>query len=454
MILSRFKILVGKTKGSQGDRFLSFVFFRTMSQLKLLSARGRAYRCLGCDRYVGEKRRVISHIYKEHVPLDEAPFYCKVCLFRSVDQPSLERHVDQNVYPAHQQKMVELRKQGCSIQDTDFLRRSHKPRYLTEGRDFQRMSAEDSVGEWRRRSKSEDPLPILHNHQPETENLLDFLLDYNPDERFTPVPIVQPISVGATRIQLSSPPVPTRVLQVPTETRVSPYVPSEGISCSNAVPAQQSYTPTPISALGPVVQSMASPISVFPTLQRTPQLPVSFDPTATSVPVLGAYMPRSSAYELSLHGAVTTSTSSLSTPVMLSRQVTSNDRALTPSFPATQIDLSSSSSTINTRSRPVEVVSAGTMTDDENHRDSDVAKAILEMSRNLVSAIEKQTFQIEMTRNTLSAFLRRMDDRDRDSRHDILPHTASKRKSRSPCRDEPEKKKKSVSSTVVVPKRH
>ena len=43
-----------------------------------------------------------------------------------------------------------------------------------------------------------------------------------------------------------------------------------------------------------------------------------------------------------------------------------------------------------------------------------MTKAILEMSKNLVEAIERRTFQIEMTKNTLSAFLRRLDDWDRE----------------------------------------
>ena len=43
-------------------------------------------------------------------------------------------------------------------------------------------------------------------------------------------------------------------------------------------------------------------------------------------------------------------------------------------------------------------------------QDSPEAKAILEMSKSLVEALERQTFQIEMTKNTLFAFLRGLDD--------------------------------------------
>ena len=43
-------------------------------------------------------------------------------------------------------------------------------------------------------------------------------------------------------------------------------------------------------------------------------------------------------------------------------------------------------------------------------QDSPVAKAIIEMSKSLVEALERQIFPSEMTKNTLSAFLRRLDD--------------------------------------------
>ena len=62
-------------------------------------------------------------------------------------------------------------------------------------------------------------------------------------------------------------------------------------------------------------------------------------------------------------------------------------------------------------------------TDDTQHLNpansntgSQVDKAILEISKNLVEAMTKQTFQIEMTRNTLSAFLRRLGGRHSERR--------------------------------------
>lgn len=103
-------------------------------------------------------------------------------------------------------------------------------------------------------------------------------------------------------------------------------------------------------------------------------------------------------------------------------------------------------------------VSVGTMTDEQtisqSDRDSEVAKAILEMSKSLVKAIEAQTFQVEMTRNTLSAFLRRLDDRDREHTVGAQQHHSrqlSKRsRSISPHPETDKKKKKCLPSSVVV----
>ena len=112
---------------------------------------------MSCGHYKGEKKRVVSHIYKEHVSLDEAPYYCKVCLFRSVDEASLLRHINSEVYPSHQQKMMSLRKQGSLVDESQSLMKSLRPRCLIEGKDFQRLSPEDSMVEWQQRRKPSGP---------------------------------------------------------------------------------------------------------------------------------------------------------------------------------------------------------------------------------------------------------------------------------------------------------
>ena len=47
--------------------------------------RGRAYQCLACfhkegKNTINEKGKIEFHILKNHVKLDEDPFYCRLCL--------------------------------------------------------------------------------------------------------------------------------------------------------------------------------------------------------------------------------------------------------------------------------------------------------------------------------------------------------------------------------------
>lgn len=45
-----------------------------------------------CDRYQGEKRHEIPHIYKYYIYLDSAPFYCSLCHFITTEK-KLQYHV-------------------------------------------------------------------------------------------------------------------------------------------------------------------------------------------------------------------------------------------------------------------------------------------------------------------------------------------------------------------------
>lgn len=53
---------------------------------KEILRRGRAYQCLLYDQYKGEKRHVIPHVYRYHIPLDSAPFYCSLCHFITTER--------------------------------------------------------------------------------------------------------------------------------------------------------------------------------------------------------------------------------------------------------------------------------------------------------------------------------------------------------------------------------
>lgn len=464
-------------------RYFSLVFFRTMSRINI-NSRGRAYKCQECG-HVGERRRVISHFYKDHVRLDESPFYCTLCLFRSTEEDALLKHVRNDVYPLHNQRLTSLKKKGAIIDENKILMKSLNPRLLVEGQDYQRLSQEASDGEWQRRRK---PTALLARPS-ETENILDSLLDYNPDERFSPLPAALP--------PLVLPPAPTRMFNGPQATMVySPYQQAEVRQNQQA-----QYIPTPISSLASVL-STASSLQEIPGYLASSQVPFYSSPSATltastyqvtppcqvttvyaphssisSVPVAKVAPPRIVPSEMPTQSTITADV--LMTPTTLPRQLASS-----PFSPAMPVDFTSPLLTVPVvpSSAPVETKSVGIMTDkislpdgneqlsdnsplgssiNERDRDSGVAKAILEMSRNLVSALEKTTFQIEMTRNTLSAFLRRLDDRDRE--RDVYPGNYNRprqlfkrRSSSPPPTSEPEKKKKkTVSSSVVVPsKKH
>ena len=146
------------------------------------NSRGRAYKCQECD-HVGERQRVISHFYKDHVRLDESPFYCTLCLFRTTEEDALLKHVRHDVYPLHNQRLTSLKKRGVIIDDRRILMKSLNPRLHVEGQDYQRLSQEASDVEWQRSWKPNATLA----RPSETENILDSLLDY-PNERFSPLP--------------------------------------------------------------------------------------------------------------------------------------------------------------------------------------------------------------------------------------------------------------------------
>lgn len=119
-----------------------------------VASRGRVYKCLRCTTiqpYLGERRRVVSHVYKDHIALVNCPYYCTVCLFRSVDAMSMRRHT--TTYPPHQQKMRDLQQRGSMISDATAMRQSTDPYHLQEGVDLQRLDGLSSEDLWKARTK-------------------------------------------------------------------------------------------------------------------------------------------------------------------------------------------------------------------------------------------------------------------------------------------------------------
>ena len=75
--------------------------------------------------------------------------------------------------------------QGTILEPNQILLRSLKPKHLEEGIDYLRLTAKESDGEWQKRKKNKSGLATSLKLA-SSENLQDHLLDYNPDEPFTP----------------------------------------------------------------------------------------------------------------------------------------------------------------------------------------------------------------------------------------------------------------------------
>ena len=108
---------------------------------KEILRRGRAYQCLLCENYKGEKRHVIPHIYKYHIPLDSAPFYCSLCHFITTEKKKLQDHVHH--YSKHVEAVRQYPDQGKS-----FMHENKDPILLVEGSHYGKMDRKDSHDLW------------------------------------------------------------------------------------------------------------------------------------------------------------------------------------------------------------------------------------------------------------------------------------------------------------------
>ncbi len=85
-----------------------------------LSSR-HTYQCLGCSK-TDRKGRLIAHILKCHVPMDQVPFSCSLCNFRCQDPVDLTNHL--TYYKRHRD---EAAKRGGKVDLARVLKRSEKP---------------------------------------------------------------------------------------------------------------------------------------------------------------------------------------------------------------------------------------------------------------------------------------------------------------------------------------
>lgn len=163
---------------------------------KEILRRGRAYQCLLCDQYQGEKRHVFPHIYKYHIPLDSAPFYCSLCHFIATEKKKLVDHVTH--YAKHTDAAKDLADNG-----TSYLHENKDPILLVEGNHFAKMGRKESHDLWASRIRQTTVIPDLGS-PPRNPAPSYPVVDVEPTKDIlrTPEPLLATESVGAVAIAI------------------------------------------------------------------------------------------------------------------------------------------------------------------------------------------------------------------------------------------------------------
>ncbi|KAH3818167.1 hypothetical protein DPMN_119763 [Dreissena polymorpha] len=104
----------------------------------------KRYQCLRCyhvngEEKVGPRYRILDHFLRQHLSLDQAPFHCKLCLFRCFQFRDLQRHVKN--FPRHRMLLQEK-----GVEDSEsYLVRNPNP-YTVGPRDVAPV-AEDTLSQ-------------------------------------------------------------------------------------------------------------------------------------------------------------------------------------------------------------------------------------------------------------------------------------------------------------------
>lgn len=178
--------------------FVCVLYIQMADLEKEILRRGRAYQCLLCDRYQGEKRHVIPHIYKYHIPLDSAPYYCSLCHFIATEKKKLVDHVSH--YVKHTEAAKDMADNGKS-----YLHENKDPILLVEGSHFAKMGRKESHDLWASRLRRTTVIPNL-GFQPSNTTPSYPVVDVEPepvrDVLRTPEPLLAAESVGAAAIPI------------------------------------------------------------------------------------------------------------------------------------------------------------------------------------------------------------------------------------------------------------
>ncbi|KAL4233717.1 hypothetical protein ACF0H5_008397 [Mactra antiquata] len=107
--------------------YFQAAFGKSTNQLK-------KYSCLHCERagksYREARYRVMGHVLKHHLSLDETPFYCSLCMFKCTTMETLKSHVTS--YCRHQL----MAGSGRAVDQQKCLIHNPSARGITEGIDY------------------------------------------------------------------------------------------------------------------------------------------------------------------------------------------------------------------------------------------------------------------------------------------------------------------------------
>ena len=195
-----------------------------------LLKRGRAYRCLLCPKHIGERRYIISHVYKYHISLDAVPFYCSLCHFQTDDGDRLEEHT--RSYSKHREAREALLRSGkYPEEDKHYLHKNQDGVRATEEVHFEKLSKEDSIRIWAERLKEEGKRKTIPK-QPQSRPAIPSLSAPIPATNIPQRPLTRPVPSP------SLPAVPTLMTQSPLQPLTRPLS-----SQSAAVPMTTAQPP-------------------------------------------------------------------------------------------------------------------------------------------------------------------------------------------------------------------
>ena len=136
----------------------------------------------GSTSYIGEKRYVISHFYKYHLPLDRVPFYCLLCHFICVEEGKLKERAMK--YSKHLEAIESIKKSGKEPHESTYRNRNYNPVNVQEGQHYVKLSRVESRQVWAERYREEKKpiIPILAIPEEKSECTVSTELAYEYDD--------------------------------------------------------------------------------------------------------------------------------------------------------------------------------------------------------------------------------------------------------------------------------